>query len=139
MDNLQLAYDIKAMFTEAYKNPQFMNYMLEYIHSQCESNFKNIFAFSFSDIYNYIEITVDSSVNEIDNIQVLKAILHNFVISCADLQITKSILYQINENIYQKYLGATRTSVIMADIMTYMYSILNLLANNGKYTYRIML
>lgn len=139
-ENLEIFYNIKAMFTDAMKNPKFNAYLTGTINNFI-SNCFNITGYNFNYPNRYIEVVIQSDENPMIVVGKLKAILCEFVYSCANIPEIKSILYMTNDDTFTKFFYQIKgnNQIELMKIVNYMYSILFMGNTAQGHLFRIMM
>jgi hypothetical protein len=142
-NNLEIFYDIKAMFMEALKNPQFSAYVTGTTHALLNSMLP-LDGFGFNYGGKYIEIVIGSKEKDLPPLVVegnIKVALSEFVYSCVTNQEIKSILYMINNDTFTRFfhLIKDKNQVEIMKIVNYMYSILFMGNVSNGHLFRIMM
>jgi hypothetical protein len=139
-ENLEIFYDIKAMFTDAMKNPQFNAYLAGTLNNYIASTI-DITGFNFNTTNRYIEIIVLSDDDPMIVVGNLKSILCNFICNCTVDQDIRSILYSINNKVFSTldHMVKMQNQLDLMKVVNYMYSILFMGNVAQGHLFRIMM
>ena len=139
-ENIEIFYDIKAMFVEACKNPQFNAYANGTI-STILGKVLNINGFTFNYTNRYFEVTVVSDEVPMVVVGVIKSVLSQFISTCIRVNEISNILSMINNETYSKFYNMIKDDdqIELFKITNYMYSILFMGNTPTGHLFRIMM
>ena len=139
-ENLEVFYDIKAMFTDAFKNPQFTSYATGTINTLL-GRVLEITGFDFNYMNRFFEITVVGEDEPLGVVGRIKNVLGQFVYSCTAVEEISNILHMINADTYNKLyvMVKDQDQAELFKIVNYMYSILFLGNIPTGHLFRIMM
>jgi hypothetical protein len=139
-ENLEIFYNIKAMFVEACKNPQFNAYANGAISTLLRESL-NITEFNYDYNNRFFEVTIDSNVLPIAVVGEIKAALSRFIYSTTIVEEISNILNMVNNETYTKFCNMLKgeNSADLFKITNYMFSVLFMGNTPTGHLFRIMM
>ena len=137
-ENLEIVYDIKAMFTDAYKNSEFNSYAIGTI-SNLLGAVLDISGINYNYSNRYLEITVLSDEIPMVVVGKIKTCLSQFIYSCTENNDISEILHMINSNTYNSFCNLIKDQAELFKITNYMYSVLFMGNSSSGHLFRIMM
>lgn len=139
-ENLEIFYNIKAMFVEACKNPQFIAYANGVISTSLGESL-NITEFNYDYNNRFFEVTIDSNVLPIAVVGEIKAALSRFIYSTTIVEEISNILNMVNNETYGKFCNMLKSedTADLFKITNYMFSVLFMGNIPTGHLFRIMM
>jgi hypothetical protein len=137
-ENLEIVYDIKAMFTDAYKNSEFNSYAIGTI-SNLLGAVLDISGMNYNYSNRYLEITVLGDEIPMAVVGKIKTCLSQFIYSCTENNDISEILHMINSNTYNSFCNLIKDQAELFKITNYMYSVLFMGNSSSGHLFRIMM
>lgn len=139
-ENLEIFYNIKAMFVEACKNPQFNAYANGAISTLLGESL-NITGFNYDYNNRFFEVTIDSDALPIAVVGEIKAALSRFIYSTTIMEEIGNILNMVNNETYGKLCNMLKgeDTADLFKITNYMYSVLFMGNIPTGHLFRIMM
>ena len=138
-ENLEIIYNIKAMFTDAYKNPQFNAYANGAINTLLGKALK-ITKFAYNNYINrFFEVVVIGDEIPVVVVGKIKTALNQFVYSCTNNEEISQILHMINADTYNDFYKLAQDQAELFKLTNYMYSVLFMGNVSEGHLFRIMM
>ena len=137
-ENLEIVYDIKAMFTDAYKNTEFNSYSIGTI-SNLLGAVLDISGMNYNYSNRYLEITILGDEIPMAVVGKIKTCLSQFIYSCTENNDISEILHMINSNTYNSFCNLIKDQAELFKITNYMYSVLFMGNSSSGHLFRIMM
>ena len=139
-ENLEIFYNIKAMFVEACKNPQFIAYANGAISALLGESL-NITGFNYDYNNRFFEVTIDSNILPIAVVGEIKAALSRFIYSTTIVEEISNILNMVNNETYSKFCNMLKNedTADLFKITNYMFSVLFMGNIPTGHLFRIMM